>query len=414
MAIALFTNIGLTDVDTGGQTSSVGEPSVANNGSEIFFTGNWYATKSLDATASWSFVDPFTLLPPAGSEFCCDQVALYDPSRELMFWLLQYVQDEQGANILRLAVKHGGALGNDSWYWWDFSPGGTNAAWTGEWFDYPDLELSDNNLYLTVNSFRGEQWQRSVVFRLPLDSLTEKGSLNFQHWSTTDNFTLRCVRGARAVMHFASHNTTSQVRVFSWPEAADSPSVHDVDVSTWNAGSYVAEGPDGSNWLKRCDERITGAWLANGRIGLAWSANSRGPRQFPYVRVVEIDEQTMQVANDRDIWSPDYAYAYPNACPNDRGEIGITLFRGGNNINPGHVVGIWDDTGKQWQLRATREGTNGPADNKWGDYLTCRRHTPDGVTWIASGYTLQGGGARTNIEPRVVIFGLDSDQPTES
>jgi len=36
MAIKLFSNIGVRDANTGGQTSSVGEPSVGKSGSEVF------------------------------------------------------------------------------------------------------------------------------------------------------------------------------------------------------------------------------------------------------------------------------------------------------------------------------------------------------------------------------------------
>ena len=57
--LVLFHNIGLTDADTGGQTSTVGEPSLANNGQQILVTGNWYATRSLDHGTSWDFVSPF-------------------------------------------------------------------------------------------------------------------------------------------------------------------------------------------------------------------------------------------------------------------------------------------------------------------------------------------------------------------
>lgn len=413
--LALFKNVALTDADTGGQTSSVGEPSIANNGRELFVSGNWYATKSIDAAGTWSLIDPFTLLPKAAGGFCCDQVTLYDPSRNLILWLLQYVRGQDGTNVLRLAIKQGGTLGDNTWYWWDFSPAKTNPAWAGEWFDFPDLELGDNFVYLTSNSFHGEQWRRSVVLRLPLDTLKERGAgLNYKYWSTTQNFALRCVRGAKSIMYFASHNSTTQLRVFAWPESANAPTAHDVNVSAWNAGPYVATGPDGTNWLARCDERITGAWLANGAIWLAWSANSRGTRPLPYVRVVEIDENTMQATADHDIWNRRYAYAYPNGAPNDRDQVGITVFRGGNAINPGHVVGIWNDQTHHWQLRATATGTNGPADNKWGDYLTCRRHVPDGVTWVATGYTLQGGGTRNDIEPRLVLFGHQGDQPVET
>jgi hypothetical protein len=399
--VTLVKNIALTDADTGGQTSTVGEPSAAVNGDEIFVSGNWYATKSVDGGASWTFVNPYTLLPSPGFEFCCDQSVIYDPSRELFFWLLQYVRDASGTNVLRVAAKKSGTLADDSWHWWDFSPKETDAAWSSEWFDYPDLELSDNFLYLTTNSFEGEEWRRSVVFRFSLDELAATGELGFRHWSTTENFSLRCVSGAAGVMHFASHNSISQVRLFTWSEGDDEPTFRDVNVSAWNAGTYVARGPDGANWLQRCDPRITGAWIADGRIGLAWTANRRGPRPYPYVRVVEIGDGNVA---DRDIWSPDYAYAYPGAAPNEHGEVGITLFRGGNAINPEHLVGVWDDAAEKWELQLTARGTNGPVDGKWGDYLSCRRALPDASSWLATGYTLQGGGTRTDAVPRFVVF----------
>ncbi len=72
-------------------------------------------------------------------------------------------------------------------------------------------------------------------------------------------------------------------------------------------------------------------------------------------------------------------------------------------------MGFRDHAANAWRLRVTRNGTDGPSDNKWGDYLTCRRHSPQLHTWVAAGYTLQGGGARTNIEPRYVHFGRKAD-----
>jgi hypothetical protein len=408
----LFRNTPLTDAQTGGQTSTVGEPSVANNGREIFLTGNWYASRSLDGAASWSLVSPFNALPPVDGGFCCDQVVHYDRSRDVLLWLLQYIE-KNGTNALRLAVKRGATLGNDTWLWWDFRPDTTNPAWTGQWFDYPDLELSDNYAYITSNVFgaSNDRFTRAVIFRLPLDVLAFGGSLNYRYWTTTQNFALRCTRGARDRMHFASHNTGSQVRVFTWPESQPSVTFKDVNISPWSAQNYASPGPDGANWLQRVDPRITGAWVANGIIGLAWTAGRQAQRPFPYCRVARINEATMTAAGDADIWNASCAYAYPDTCPNDRGHVGIALFRGGGPLHPGHVVGIWDDYSNGWQLVATANGTNGPADTKWGDYLACRRHSPDGLTWLASGYTLQGGGTRDSVEPRVVHFGRRRDAP---
>jgi hypothetical protein len=136
-----------------------------------------------------------------------------------------------------------------------------------------------------------------------------------------------------------------------------------------------------------------------------WSANRKDARPFPYVRVVQLDEATKGVVREPDIWNSRYAFAYPDACPNETGEVGITVFRGGGGEFAGHVVGFWDGNASKWRLRVTRKGTNGPNDGKWGDYLTCRRHSPNAQTWVAVGFTLQGGGARTDVEPRYVHFG---------
>jgi len=207
-------------------------------------------------------------------------------------------------------------------------------------------------------------------------------------------------------MHFASHRGLDQIRVWSWGEDSNQVLANNVDVSAWTQGSYNAAGPDGNNWLSRTDGRITGAWVAEGVLGFMWTANASDSRPVPHVRVVRLDEKTKALINEPDIWSSSTAYAYPTACPNDRGHVGITLFRSdAGAVHPSHVVGILDDYSPGWSIQATRDGTHGPNDGKWGDYLSCRRHSPDGLTWIATGFTLRGGSARSNIEPRFVHFG---------
>ena len=55
-------------------------------------------------------------------------------------------------------------------------------------------------------------------------------------------------------------------------------------------------------------------------------------------------------------------------------------------------------------MAMTAVSTHGPGEGKWGDYLACRRHPSRPTAWIASGYALDGGVDRRNIEPRVVAF----------
>ena len=407
-----FRNRGLNDQATGLQTSTVGEPSLANNGQQIYVTGNWYATKSLDNGNSWQYVSPFTTLPAAAGGFCCDQLTHYDRSRDLLFWLLQYVQGNNGENVFRIAVKRGASLQNNSWYWWDFSPSGVNSSWAGLWFDYPDMALSHNYLWVTFNVFNSSNfWQRAVVFRFSLDELAAQGTINYSYWSTTEHGSLRLVQGAGDTMYWVSHNGSSQVRLFSWPENSNNITFWNINVNPWSRGSYSAPGPDGRNWLGRIDARITGAWVANGVIGAMWTASSRDSRPFPHIRVVRINELSKEVIDQPDLWNSNAAFAYPAVCPNDRGHLGVTMFYGGRTSHPGHVVGIWDDISNNWELYFSRVSTNGPTREVWGDYLNCRSHSPDGLTWIASGFTLQGGSERTNIEPQYTHFGRRRDEP---
>lgn len=406
-----FRNVGLDDAATGLQTSSVGEPSVANNGRQIYVTGNWYATKSLDNAASWEFVSPFTTLPRAAGGFCCDQLTEYDRSRDIFIWLLQYIQDGNGENVFRLAIKRGASLQNNSWYWWDFSPRGVNADWTNVWFDYPDMALSDNHLWVTFNVFdRQSRWVRAVVFKFPLDTLASGASLGYSWWSTTQNGSLRLTQGAGNTMYWGSHTSRTRLRLFRWEDAGNNISFWNVNVSEWNGGTYSAPGPDGRDWLGRCDPRITGAWVAENIIGFMWTVNARGSRPNPHVRVVRIREDTKARIDEPDIWSNVAAWAYPAACPNDRGDVGFSLSYGGGRQNVGHVVGIRDAYSAPYLVVLSRVGSNGPDRNVWGDYVNARRHSPDGLTWIASGYTMQGGIGRANVEPRYVHFGRRRDE----
>jgi hypothetical protein len=397
----------LNDTDTSGQTSSVGEPSIAGIGQNILVTGNWYASRSSDGGNNWNPVDPFNFFPSADDGFCCDQTLHNDPARDLTFWLLQYGQKD-GRNTLRVAVNNTTTLDDTGWYWWDLVPDQIDAQWQDQWFDYNHAALSDNFLYVVSNVFStpGDQFIRSVVFRFPLDDLTSSDGNPGVEFFETDEFSVRCSQGATDVMYFACHIDGGQIRLFEWPESDQTASFVDITVGPWvgGGGGYSAPGPDGNNWLRRADPRITGGWVSDNIIGFMWSANRSSSRPFPYVRVVRIDANTKQIVDEPDIWNPSFAYAYPEACPNSNGEVGITLFRGGSNIHPGHVVGMWDGAAGSWTLQGNIDGTNGPADRKWGDYITCRKHPTDPTGWLAVGFTLQGGNTRDDIQPCVAHF----------
>ncbi|HXH95470.1 MAG TPA: hypothetical protein VNN25_28090, partial [Thermoanaerobaculia bacterium] len=257
----------------------------------------------------------------------------------------------------------------------------------------------------------GKNVFRSVVMRIPFDALLrsmDRGdSLELSFLAESDSGTFRCTLGARGTMYVVGQRDTQSLRIFAWPDEDEHPTARDVAVSEWIDGleGYSAPGPDGREWLRRADDRITAAWVAKGRVGVMWSVDRIDDRRpFPYVRVAILDEQTFRVIAEPDIWSRDYAHVWPDACPNENGVVGITVFRGGRALYPSHTIGVLDDRTMTWTLVETIDGTSGPSDKKWGDYLTCRAQSPDGSGWIAAGYTLQGGASVDRVEPFAVLF----------
>jgi len=409
--LKLFRSVGLGDTETSQDTSTVGEPSVAVSGPAVYMTGNWYASRSTDSGSTWTHVDPFTSLPSAAGGFCCDQVTLHDRRRELWIWILQYIQ-ANGTNVFRLAATRNPSFPSAGWYWWDISPATLNGQWTNVWFDYPDAALTNDNLWVTFNVFNAAgQWQRAAVMKFPLQTIANAGILVFNSWTTTQNGSLRLAQGAGQTMYFGSHNSTSQLRLFRWEDASNSINWWDVNVASWTNGNFTSNAPNGVDWLGRADGRITGAWVAQNRVGFMWTSGAQANRPNAFVRVVRIDETTKQVADQPDIWSQTNAWAYPAASPNDRGELGVTAFYGGANRHPSHVVGLRDDGAGTWKTMFSRTASHSPPTPAWGDYLNCRPNAPYSHTWIAAGYTLQGGTDRRNVEPQYVHFGFEKDTP---
>lgn len=404
--ILISANLPLNNTATSGATSQVGEPSVAANGSKLFVTGNWYASRSTDNGSQWSYVNPYTTTPSAAGGFCCDQLTLFDAKRNIWIWIKQYVKTSNGSNVFRIAVSKDVDFASGTWYWWDITPTMLNNNWNNVWFDYPDAALSADNLYITFNIFnKSNQWQRAVLMRFPLETLKTGGNLGFGWWGTTSNGSLRLSQQATpsGSMYFASHNSSSQIRLFAWPDASSAISQWDINIGKWSR-NISSMAPNGVNWLARCDPRITAGSLGKGHISFAWTAGGDANRPNAYCKVVRIRESDKSVINQPDIWSNEGAWAYPAVCYNNANTLGFAAYYGGGGRNPGHIVGVYDEGNNSWPNRYSRLGSNSPNAGRWGDYINCRADLPNTSTWIASGLTQEGGETGANILPRVVRY----------
>ena len=418
--------------------SPIAEPSSAIVRDNIIVTFNWGAIWSSDAGKSFSQLSPFSLFdnpkPALGNEFCCDQAVVYAASHDLLIWLMQGSDDNHG-NTVRLLFAKGGDIESRNWKVHDFSPASIG-NWTNEWFDFPDIALTEKNLVVTFNSFRPNQagYSRSVVLRFPLDQLASYGSVKVAAFSSdsSEDFSPRLTHGADGRIFWATHRDESTLVVRSWADDMAQPDhrrLVDVERYTLPNDSTVqsSKGPNGKPWLNRLDDRITAGWMTNDTVGFAWSSGSISASQggaaypFAHIRVAIIKKDDLLGDGDSilspieqpHIWSSNFATAYVSAAPNDAGDIGLSLFFGGPKHYPSSAVGVLQRTNQGWRSALTilTKGVNTPkcplekgfndSCGTWGDYLNIRKNPSNKKEWLVAAQTAQDTGALEN--PKVVV-----------
>ena len=423
-AINVFFHRVLSLEETGSEVSTVAEPSIAVRKNDVLITGNWFASFSNNADsplAKFYAINPANVFPPteSGLEFCCDQLAIYDPKADVMFWLMQYSKNQAG-NLLRLAVAAKGDISANRWRYYDLVPQAIG-QYKQQWFDFPACAVSRGYLYLTANMFstlgRNPPFIRSIAMRLPLDKLASYQGFDLDYFDTKDfddgkAFGLLPVQSTSTsdTMYLGSQVNTETLRTYTWPEGSNKITTNDVLVQVWNsAQDYqpTAPSPEGADWMTRTDDRLSAGWLSGKTVGFAWTAPRDVNFRFPHVRVTILDKDTKQVIEEPHIYSQDFAYAYLAAAPNLNGDVGVVVNFGGDKFNPSTAVGFLRKQPRgnrsSWNLATAVAGKAFPPDRAWGDYLTLRLDGRNQRNWVASTLVRENNGTT---EVGYEIFGI--------
>lgn len=395
--------------------SIVNEPSVANKDKLVFYTGNWYASRSVDDGLTWTYIDPTSDM----SDFCCDQDVIYDPHHQIFIWYRQGIETANGQNRFRLGVS----VDALNWWFYNISPKDFNSKWTNQSWDYPQLALSNKYLYISSNIFQPDgSFLRTVISRWSLDDLGHAATdISFNYYDDGSVFTFTPVQGATDTMYWASHLSNSRMRIYEWPEILSNNNAgvrsFDRDIPAWTSDSKSAiscnNGPDGKDWCGRADTRILNGWISKDTIGFVWNAAQGNGFPWPYLNaaVFKISDD-MTYSGRPYLWSSDKAWMYGFVSPNVHGDLAIVASVGGRGLYPSMAIGINGNSSgspSPWDTKIVINGTSGPSGNKWGDYFRLRPFSGSGLNWAASGYTLQGGSRGDFIEPRYLVFGREND-----
>ena len=418
-----------TALSPSGENKDNNEPSVANSGKFVFYTGNKYAARSTDGGATWRYLDPYSDF----SNFCCDQDVIYDKSSDLLVWfrLGALKSASNPESNFRIGVsKDAGA----SFCFWNWRPSDFDASWTDVSWDYPQLALSDNYLYFTINAYRSTGGgYRSILARASLDTLRTCGSLSWTFW-TQDTNRFGCfpngttrisppvwtpVQGASDVMYIGQTTTGTCFTVWRQPESSTNLEEFRSSVPAWTVGNLSCPLKNGDDPCKSAGNRVSAGWVAKGTVGFFWTVGAGGGFPMPYVNAATFKDSDLSYMGRPYIWSSNYGWAWAAAYPNKRGDLGVASWRiasqdPSNGYYPQLYVAIDDKFNgnpPSWEIKRVASSTTGPGSDNWGHYLRVRPHAPGELGWIVSGFVSIDKGATKGVsEPHFAIFGRARDE----
>ena len=401
----LFVNTNPSDAASVSSRSEVHEPAVAAAGDRVFYTANWYTAASSDGGANFSYVNPYPgpFPNPTGEAFCCDQTMAHDPGSNTIFWLQQFIpggSTNTGTQRINVDQNSDGS--------WDCAYD-INTILVGfpanTWFDFPDLAVSSNYLYHSSNTFTfSGGWAGGYAGRYPLSELASCSTpLTIDAYSSGSG-SFRFSRGADTTMYFASHQSNSALRIWSWPDAAPSPTSGTRAVTGWSNSNRSCPGPDGRNWCGRHDGRIQGGFITGDTVGFVWTPSQGGSFPFPYMRVSTFDAANdLTAIDDIDVWSPDVAYMYPSVSVNSAGQLGGTVMWGGGHTHHASCS-VWvaesaleDDLvplAQTLSIAGNYGAQNG--DGRSGDYTLSEVFYPDDTQFVGACFAYQTLGRGTS------------------
>jgi hypothetical protein len=416
------------------------EPSGAvSNAGVIFASANTIAAYSGNGGTTFNPVAPGAVFVSAPFVICCDQIVHYDPSNDNFIWLMQ--ANGFVGYILAIAspteiINHNGK----NWHFWNLLLSTFHAA-PGAGFDYPDLSVGDNYLYISWDvlcpSPAGSCVKGHQVARTTLAGLAARGPFIELDYTNPANspqaWGAHLTQNTGDEIFWAGHNNNRQLRVFSWKEGSGTYFWRDREINSWPQNTpliSLTPPPDPGNWInflfdptvipatKTTPAASSGGFPDNGVIGatrsannlwFAWSAGTNETFPQPHIEMVELDRSndfnfTQQVQiTDRHV-----TFAYPAlstlGCD---GEIGLSLESGGGGTFENHAVGFWGD----FVLYTTT--TSNLPDARFGDYVTIRQAPPTqenpGNLFAAFGYgfetTSEPGQGGFLVDIRYILFG---------
>ncbi|MBN1198323.1 MAG: T9SS type A sorting domain-containing protein [Bacteroidales bacterium] len=368
--------------------------SVTNSHVEYFNTsGSRLFTSSFDDF----FGDPsFTAL-------LYDPSVIYDSQADRFFMVVLHGSNSAISKVIVCFSKSNNP--QDGWWYYKLTgdPLGAN-----NWFDYPKIGFSTNEVYVTGNLFtNNDQFSQSVIYQITKSGGYAGNNLNWQYWYNISETPFTIVPasfgqqgaygpGIYLVSNFASTGTSDKIRLFDLTnDISGNPQldVYNIDANFSLAGDAPQLGTN--IILDNGDNRIISAFYLNGILHFVFHseyANNYNGLNYNRLTVSNLSNWNSKFGLDG------YDYSYPSVASfgtseNDK-SVMICFLRVSETIFPQVRVVYVNNAGEWSSSTLVKEGStyvdvyasDGVA--RWGDYSgISRKHnaSPPNV-WLSGGF----------------------------
>lgn len=333
-----------------------------------------------------------------------DPRVIYDPVADRFVMVVLHGSTSQTSVVLLCFSQTNNPLNG----WWVYKLNG-NSLNADNWFDYPALGFSNNEVYITGNLFNNNgQFSQAVIYQIPKAPGYAGQNIMWKIWSNLNDspfpaFSLvPTPRGHQGSfgpgMYFVSNRAGGESRIRLWDITDDLGGNPQITVANINVNAYApaadAQQLGSNEELDNGDCRIQNAFFHNGIIHFVHNTDvGQGWSGISYNRLT-VSSQSVQTSTFGLQGSFDYAYpvvAPFSTTPTDR-SVMIAFLRTSQSIYPeARVVNC--DNNMQWSgSTLIKQGETFvnmlSSTERWGDYtgLARRHNSPTPRVWAAASY----------------------------
>ncbi|TNF29229.1 MAG: hypothetical protein EP314_02970, partial [Bacteroidetes bacterium] len=297
-----------------------------------------------------SHYDFFSFLNPAPQASIYDPKVLYDSGADRFIYMILHGTSSQLSELLICFSKSNNPA-QDGWWVYRVQ---ANQGHPGSWFDYPNIAVSNNELYISGNMFTDAgQNSGNVLFQIQKNPCYNGQNINYQYWANVvDNtnetaFTMVPLSWGQqgnygpGVLLVANETSEPSDRIMVFDLTDDMTAsneqlnAYSANTDFFDVGGQAAQS--GSNVLLDIgDNRIQNGFYLNGVIHFVFCSDiGQGWNGVNYKRITT-NNLSVQGATFGNVGQFDYCYpavASSGADQNDKSVI-IGFLRSGQSIFP--------------------------------------------------------------------------------